>query len=94
MPSLIRSDAKTFTHSNYATSTSPATKTLPANTTSILIHNVDATIGLLVSFDAGTTFKALAAGASLSMDCNALTSYVIKSASGTPSAECLYGVEG
>lgn len=92
MATRTRADAQKFTHSNFATATSPATKTLPANTTSILISNVDDTISVQVSLD-GSSYLTIKAGMSLSADCDNLASYKIKSASGTPNVECVYGSE-
>lgn len=90
----IKADARTLEHDNFATSTSDATKTptVPANF--ILIENMDAVISVLVSFDGGTTYKTVKAGSVLSMDVDNLKTYVIKSASGTPNVEALYGSEG
>jgi hypothetical protein len=93
MATRTRSDAQKFTHDNYALTTSDQTRTLPSNCTSLLIDNVDSSISVLVSFDAGATHKTLKAGAALSLDCDGLKSYAIKSASATPSVECLYGSE-
>lgn len=93
MSTRIRFNAEKFTHDNYATSTTPATRTLPAACTALLVDNVDATISISVSFDAGATYKSIPAGSHLSVDVDGMLSYVVKSASGTPSVECLYASE-
>ncbi len=93
MATRIRSDAQKFTHDNYALTTVAATKTLPKGCTSILIDNIDSAISCLVSFDGGVNFKTVKAGNQLSLDCDGLVSYQIKSASSTPSVECLYSSE-
>ncbi len=89
----MRADAQLFTHDNYSLSTAPATKTLPYSCTSILIENMDAAISALISFDAGATYKTLKAGHTFAMDVDGLKSYIIKSASATPSVEALYASE-
>lgn len=93
MSQRMRSDAQKFTHDNRALSTTAATVTLPKACTSILIDNVDAAISDLVSFDGGTNFKTVKAGSQLSVDCDSLVSFQIKSASGTPNVEMLYASE-
>lgn len=94
MATRFRSDAQKFTHSNFATSTGGATKTLPSNCTSILIKNVDTSISVSVCLEAGgSTFFTVKAGEALSVDCDNLASYQIKSASSTPNVECIYGSE-
>ena len=93
MSTRMRADAQKFTHDNFALSTTAQTRTLPKACTSILIDNVDTTISVLVSFDAGATFKTVKAGTVLALDIDSLVNYQIKSALGTPSVECLYGSE-
>lgn len=93
MSTRTRSDAQLLTHDNYSTSASPATKTLPNNTNFLLVENMDSTDSVLVSFDAGATYKTIGAGKSLSLDCDSLVSYVVKSSANTPAAQCLYGSE-
>lgn len=96
MSTRIRANVSKYTHDNYATSGTPATKTPPVGTNTIMIENMDSSISVLVSFDAGVTFKTIKAGAALSIDIDIMRNsytYSIKSASGTPSVECLYGSE-
>jgi hypothetical protein len=93
MSQRMRSDAQLITHDNYATSTSPATKTLPSHTSFILIENMDSTDSVLVSFDSGVSFKTLGPGKALSLDCDSMKSYDVKSSAGTPAVEALYGSE-
>ena len=93
MSTRTRADAQKFTHDNYSTTTSPATKTLPAHTSSVLIVNTDGTDSLLVSFDASVTFITITHGNSLSVDCDGIVSYTVKSSANTPAAQCLYGSE-
>lgn len=97
MAQRIVSCAQKLTHDNYATSTGGATKTLPKNTKFILIHNIDSTNSVLVSFD-GTNFKTVQAGSILSLDVDfndaaSPTTYTVKSSASTPNVECLYGSE-
>jgi hypothetical protein len=97
MASLIKANAQKLTHDNFATSTTASTRTLPDKTHFILISNPDASIALKVSFDGGTTFFTIPAGQSLSLDVdnfsNRNTSLKVKSASGTPNCEIIYGSE-
>lgn len=93
MSTRTRADAQTFTHDNYSTSGTPATKTLPAHTSSILIVNTDGTDSVLVSFDGGTTYLTITHGNSLSLECDGVVSYKVKSSANTPAAQCLYGSE-
>lgn len=93
MATRTRSDVQKLTHDNYATAVGAVTKSLPSNTTSIFIENMDASISVLVSFDGGTLFKVVKAGSAISADVDNIQSYRIKSASGTPNVECLYGSE-
>lgn len=95
MSQRTRADAQLFTHSNYSLSTSPATKTLPTQCTSILVENMSSTAAetALISFDAGVTFKTIKAGSAINLDVDNMKSYVIKSGSGAPSVECLYASE-
>jgi hypothetical protein len=93
MATRFRSDAQKFTHDNYNAAVTAAKKTLPAGCTSLLIDNTDGSISVLVSFDGGTKYKTIIALARLSLDVDGLQSYYIKSASGTPAVECLYGSE-
>ena len=93
MATRMRFDAQKFTHDNFLASTTASSRTLPAKTNFVLVDNLDASISILVSLDAGLNFKTVKAGNSLSVDCDSLASLYIKSASGTPSVECLYGSE-
>lgn len=92
MATRTRADAQKFTHSNFATATSSATKTLPSNTTSILISNTDSTDSVLVSLD-GTNYVTIPKNMSLSVDCDNLANYKIKSSANTPAVECVYASE-
>ena len=99
MATEIRTAVNKIAHDNYNAAVTAATKTLPAGPVqnsgvSILIHNTDASIAILVSFDGGTNWKTIPAGSSLPLDVSHLPSYQVKSASGTPAVECLYGYEG
>ena len=95
MSTRIRSCAQTITHDNFATTTVAATKSLPDQSTSIFIENMDNTNNLLVSFDGGSNFKTILPLKSLSLDLDFSGSrtYKIKSSAGTPNAECLYASE-
>lgn len=93
MATRTRSDAQKFTHDNFSASTTVSARTLPAKTNFILVDNLDTSISLLVSLDGGTNFKTVKAGGNLSVDGDNINSLNIKSASGTPSVECLYGSE-
>jgi len=95
MSTRNRADAQFITHENYTAAVGAVTKTFTKTTNFILIENMDASIDISVSFDAGATFKTIKAGRSLSLDIdgNNILSYDVKSASGTPSVEALYGQE-
>lgn len=96
MSQRIRADAQKLTHDNYNAAVTPATKTLPNHTNFILIQNMDATNNVLVSFDAGATFKTIGPSKALSVDIDGsspIQSYVVKSSAATPAVECLYGSE-
>lgn len=91
---FVTSPVGSISHDNYALSVTAATKTLPASCVTVLIQNMDAGINALVSFDGGSTFKTISPGATLTLEvAPSLRTYKIKSASGTPNVECLYGVE-
>ena len=99
MATEIRTAVNKIAHDNYNAAVTAATKTLPAGSVtnacvSLLIHNTDTSINISVSFDAGTTWKIIPAGSSLALEVSHLPSYQVKSASGTPAVECLYGYEG
>lgn len=91
----MRACAQTLTHENYSTTTTAATKTLPAQCTSLFIENMDATDNVLVSFDNGVTFKTIKPTNSLSIDVDftSARTYKVKSSANTPNAECLYSSE-
>lgn len=92
MSTRVRADAQLFKNDNITTATTAATITLPSHTSSIMVLNTDGSINILVSFD-GTNYCTLVPGASISVDCDSLKTYKIKSASGTPLANCIYGYE-
>lgn len=93
MSTRVRADAQLLTHSNPSLTGTAQTVTLPSNTTSLMITNLDASINILVSFDAGATYYTLQATQSLSLDVDRLVSFKIKSASGTPACNCLFASE-
>lgn len=106
MSSRNRTDVQLMIHDNYNAVVSPgATKTSgnrPEHTAtnpkpylinSLYIENMDSSIDVYVSFDKGTKWKTIKAGTYLSLQTDSFTSYMIKSASGTPAIEALYGVE-
>lgn len=91
---FVTSPVGQIVHDNYATSTTPAAKTLTAGCVTLLIRNADAAISILVSFDAGVTYFTIPAGLTLALEvAPRLRSYYVKSASGTPNVETLQGVE-
>lgn len=92
MSTRVRSDAQAFLHNNLVLSTTAATVVLPAHTSAILIQNIDAAITEYVSLD-GDAYVTLVAGASLSVDCDSLKSFLIKADSGTPTANMVFGYE-
>lgn len=92
----MRADAQKLTHDNYNAPGVAVTKTFPAKTNFFLVENMDSTNSVLVSFDAGVTFKTIGPGKSLSVDIDGsspITSYQVKSSAGTPATQCLYGSE-
>lgn len=93
MSERIRSDAQKFTHDNYAAVTAPATKTLPAACTALLIDNVDASATVSISFDGGVKYKAIKPSTSLSVDVDSIKSYMVKSSAASSNVECLYASE-
>lgn len=100
MADRVYSAVEKITQENYATSTSPATKTLPIKCSLVLIRNTDATDSILVSLD-GTTYFTIPAGQFLSLDVDFQGStttgtgktYLVKSSANTPTANCIYGSE-
>jgi hypothetical protein len=93
MSQRIRADAQKLTHDNYTAATTPTTKPLPKGTSSLLIQNMDATDNVLVSFDAGATFKTIRPGVIFTIGVDNLLSYVVKSSANTPASECIYSSE-
>lgn len=93
MATEIVSDAEKITHDNFSTSTSPATKTLPARCSAVFIENMDTTDNIRISFDGGTLFKDVKPGKALSIDVAFITSYIIKSSANTPAVQALYASE-
>jgi len=92
MSTRTRVDVSVIQHDNYSVSTAVVkTPLTPANF--LTLKNTHATLGLLVSFDGGTNFFTISAGAALSFDVDALVNYTVKASSGTVTAECLYGRE-
>lgn len=91
MSTRIRFNAEKFVHDNYSPNSSPATKTLPSNCTALLIDNVGSN-AVQVSFDGGSNYKTVNAGANLSLDVDGIKSYMVQSSSGS-TVECLYGAE-
>jgi len=75
-------------HLNGSVGTGGATLTFAAQSVSILVHNVSGGINLLVSFDGGTNFKTVNAGAVLAIDVK-LSSIRVKSSAGTANYEIL-----
>ena len=101
MASRNRTDVQKVIHDNFNAVVGGATKTSgtrpdgsgPYLINSFYIENMDDTINISVSFDGGTKWKTVKAGTYLSLQVDSFTSYVIKSASGTPAVETMLGVE-
>ena len=93
MSTRTRADVSVIEHDNYSVGVGATVKTpiTPANF--IFVKNMDATNSLLISFNSGTTFFTISAGAVLSFDVDGLINYTIKSSAGSVLAECLYGRE-
>lgn len=91
----VRAAAQKFSVTNPSLTTTGAAQTLPAKTNYMLVSNIDAAINVLISFD-NVTYFTIKPGASLSIegaDISARQSVYLKSASGTPTCEVLYGAE-
>ena len=101
MATRTRSDCQKFIHDNYNAVVSPGgTKTAGTRPdssayliNSLYVENMDLSIDIYLSFDGGTKWKTVKAGTWFSIQCDSLASYMVKSASGTPAVECVYGVE-
>lgn len=93
MPTQIQAAAGTITHDNFTAASTASSRTLPKKCNFVLIHNMDSAINVLASFDGGNNYKTIIPGTALSVDTANLPSLFIKSASGSPSVECLYGSE-
>lgn len=93
MATNTKAAAESFQQDNYNATTSPVTKTPTLKTNFLFIHNLDATNNVLVSFNAGVTFTTIAPSQALSIDCDKMISYVVKSSAGTVAVEAIYGQE-
>jgi hypothetical protein len=88
-----------FSHYNFTATTVAADifSHIPVRTNTIIIDNTDATNSILISFDAGTNWKTIAAGSNIQLECdnycNRHTSLQIKSSASTVAVECLFGSE-
>ena len=92
MATQFKKAAQKFTHLNQSLSTTAATvANVPAKTTLLWFHNADASIVESIFLDGGANFFTLAAGATFTLEGDALNTLTIKvkSASGTPSMEIL-----
>ena len=93
-----RSAANKISNASVAMSTVSASmaSSIPSYCNYILLSNADASINILVSFDAGTTWFTLKPSQALSVDCidfKARNTLHAKSASGTPTLEMIFGAE-
>lgn len=79
---VISPQANSAAHYNGTATTSPATVTFDPIGKSIFIQNTSTLNNLLISFDAGTTFKTLTPGSAFSIDAG-LVSIVVKSSAGS-----------
>ena len=96
MSTRVVASAQKFIHDNYTAVVAPgATKTAGAGFTInfLYVDNMDTSIDVYISFDAGVSYKTIKAGTYFSIECDGLPSYKIWSASGTPAVEAVYGVE-
>lgn len=97
MSTRMRADAQVFSITNPSLTTTGASQasTIPDKCNYILISNIDTAINALVSFN-DVTYLTIKPGASLSIDCDnfkARNLLYLKSASGTPTIEVMYGAE-
>lgn len=97
MSQRMRADAQVFSITNPSLTTTAASQasSIPANCNFILISNIDTAINALMSFD-NVTYLTIKPGASISIDCDnfkARNLLYLKSASGTPTIEVMYGAE-
>ena len=93
MPTEVRGAANKIEHSNRTDGTGVVTVTPNSPANFILIDNTHATQNVLVSFDAGTTFKTIKPGVTLTLDVSQLKSYQIKGSAAGTTSEALHGLE-
>lgn len=82
----VAAQSNSAKHYNGTATTTPATVTFTPAGKSIFIHNTASSGNLLLSFDAGTTFKTILPGATFSIDAG-LASVVVKASTGSVTYE-------
>lgn len=90
----MASVSKTIEHWNGTATTTPVTITFTNQSLNILIQNTEQSAAneLLVSFDGGTTFKALRRLAAISIDA-AILSFVVKASGGSVDYESVVSLD-